>query len=295
MKPFTEKQIQDKIGNILMKESSRNSELKWTKKVIQEIAEKSCGDMRSAIQQTELFSRGGIKKQDEKDNYLTIHHAVGRILYGKNEPGDLLVNQQVHTTEDILISYVHHNTIEFCESVDDISNIFEEFSFSDIFFSKYVVGEKLENEFKYTGYEISFRGYLLHNKNFTEKKFKPIKAPLIKQTDYESRNNFNRGIQLFPNEYSGNLFIESIPFFKRLPKSLFNYEQFQFFSSIHNYDLRNGLSRHYQRIKTGNDEDECKKEEKEEIIVETNEIEPIFEDEVDEDDLEGILEEFFED
>lgn len=277
----------DRIGQILIKENSKKSDLQWSKKILQEIAEKSSGDMRSAIQQTELYSKGGVNKHDEKDNYLNIHHAAGRILYAKNEPGDLLVNQHVHTTEDILISYVHHNTIEFCESIDDISCIFEEFSFSDIFFSKYSLNDKIENDFKYTGYEISFRGYLLYNKHQSEKKFRQIKAPLIKQTDYESHNNFNRGIQLFSTEPSSHLFIDSIPYYKRLPKSLFSFDQYKFLSSVHNFDLRNGSFKHNSKQKIGNDEDECKTEEKEEIFLEKTDIEDVF------DEDEELLE-FFE-
>lgn len=74
-----------------------------------------------------------------KDESLDLHHAAARILYGKRTSDGKLefdiekVAHSVHADEKVLISYVHHNALDFCTEVEDLEQVFEHFSLADTF------------------------------------------------------------------------------------------------------------------------------------------------------------------
>eukprot|EP01080_Neovahlkampfia_damariscottae_P004632 gene4632-8205_t len=257
LKPFTTNMITKRLTKILQEEKKENFSLKWSDSAIEEIAEKSNGDMRCAINQTNLYCFGHKKKKlDEKDNYVNIHHGAARILYAKRDTTGKLEKRNiintVHTKEDILISYVHHNSLTFCDDIDDVSNFFDDFSESDLYFSKF---DNYEEHLSKYGYDIGSMGYCFKNKHQTKQSFKQIRAPLIKQTFFETRDNQQKIKSLFKDELSFNTLVqEKIPFYKRLNTSnILKNEQSNFLKTFQNFQLRNGKFQ-YTVIKSGKDE-----------------------------------------
>jgi hypothetical protein len=242
---------------ILQEEKKRNMTLKWSDSAIEEIVEKSNGDFRSAINQTKLYCFGHKKKKlDEKDNYVNIHHGAARILYakrdfdGKLEKRDII--DTVHTKDDILISYIHHNSLSFCEDISDISNFFDDFSTADEYFSKF---DDYEGNLSKFGYDISTIGYCSKNKHQPKGAFTQIRAPLIRQTFFETRDNQAKIKSLFPDEIAFNTLIqEKIPFYKRLSNNGLTKDQNYFLKSLQNFQLRGYGSNPYTLIKSGKDE-----------------------------------------
>jgi hypothetical protein len=255
LKGFTERQIQDKIVSILQAERVKNKSIQWNSKDLKLIAEQANGDMSNAICLIEMFSKGETKKYDKKDEILDIHHAAGRILYAKNEPGDKNVNENVHVTDDILISYVHHNLTDFCTDIDEIARIEADLSTSDLFFSRWLpLGEHMEMALAQYGFTIAMNSYLTNNKHKVGNKFRTIRAPLIKQVTWDCKTNRREGSRLFPDQ--SKLFSDLIPFYKRLKEPYFTSDQVKFMAGIHNYTFRNGQKSFYV-TRDGDHEKEC--------------------------------------
>lgn len=174
---------------------------------------------------------------ETKDNNLDIFHATAKILYGKrNSQGELEFKlndlmRNVHSSEDTIINYVHHNIYSHFQNdaLEDASKSLEYFAIADEFSARTSRDFGVQEDiFPVYSFQIASRGLLHFNKHHATNKYQHVKAPctyIVKQNAEKSLKDGTRLFKDYTEEIntglidSTNLLEEVIPTRKILSKS----------------------------------------------------------------------------
>jgi hypothetical protein len=249
-----------------------------SEKTINNIIEKTSGDLRSSINELQYQINNvktrtkinknknkPIKKNNDKsvdnlkDNYINLQHSLGRVLYMKskiknkkeNENGKLKhsdmdkIIEESNANEDQFLSYFHNNLTNFCSEIDDLSLILEDLSTSDEYVNYWSSDSQTMSEMKRGGFNLATRGYLVNNKNNPNLSYSKITSPSINY--FEIKNSKKVILDEFNSEYCNNGFSSSFfliyfPFFKQLNLKndylFFDDKKKKLLSKFHNYKFR---------------------------------------------------------
>lgn len=130
-----------------------NSEnVKLAKDQLQDILDKSDGDIRAAINNVQFYAvrtlhpsarrkvtsiKSNVVPFDEKIGPLDLFHAVGKVLYAKRNPDGTLESKPEHilnkipVDNDVFISFLHQNSLYFFDDIDSCAKSMEYLSEAD--------------------------------------------------------------------------------------------------------------------------------------------------------------------
>lgn len=156
-----------------------------------------------------------------RDPVIDIHHATARVLYGKRTASGHLdfdlehnVLRSVYSNDHTLVSYIHNNVLNFCDSIEDVSDILENFSYGDMFCNRRLfetggvsynqprLNADYQNEpLSIYSFLISCYGVLYHNqKNRSKNRFRNIYAPKFNRVNLDARDLKEQLLTTFSND-----------------------------------------------------------------------------------------------